>query len=259
MAIDEKVLIKENRPAGQDLFLMEFCLPVLASQCNPGQFVHVLLNNQADPLLRRPLSLFDVDRDNGIIRLLYRIVGRGTELLAHKRIDEAIEVMGPLGAGFSLRDNEKVVLVGGGVGIAPLVYLARMLSEKGCQVKVLHGVANKDQLVAAPYLAYPGIELMTATMDGSAGYQGLVTDLLQKKVDPSQCDFIYTCGPEPMMAAVSDYARRHKIPGEVSLEAHMACGVGACLGCARKLKPGDETLVKVCKDGPVFDINAVEL
>lgn len=258
MTVNEKVIITENRPVGQDLFVMEFCLPALASECKSGQFVHVLLNSQADPLLRRPLSLFDVDHENGIIRLLYRVVGRGTELMAQKRINETIEVMGPLGAGFSLRDNEKVILVGGGVGIAPLVYLARMLNEKGCQVTVLHGVANKEQLVAAPYLAYPGIELLTATMDGSEGYKGLVTDLLQEKIDPLKCDFIYTCGPEPMMAAVAAYARRNKIPGEVSLEEHMACGVGACLGCARKLKPGDENLVKICKDGPVFPINAVE-
>ncbi|HCF71192.1 MAG TPA: dihydroorotate dehydrogenase electron transfer subunit [Syntrophomonas sp.] len=258
MAVNEKVVITDNRQVGQDLFVMEFCLPALAKLCKPGQFVHVLLNRQADPLLRRPLSLFDVDQAEGIIRLLYRVVGRGTELLAQKKMGDTIEVMGPLGTGFSLCQKAKAVLVGGGVGIAPLVYLARMLSEKGCQVQVLHGAANKDQLVAASYLDYPGIELWTATMDGSIGFKGLVTELLQEQVDPSKCDFIYTCGPEPMMAAVSEYARQNHISGEVSLEENMACGVGACLGCARKLKPEDENLVKVCKDGPVFDIKAVE-
>lgn len=257
MAVNEKIIITDNRQVGQDLFVMEFCLPALAKGCKPGQFVHVLINDEVAPLLRRPLSLFDVDGNNGLVRLLYKVVGRGTSLMANKKVNDTIEVMGPLGRGFSLREKEKVVLVGGGVGIAPLVYLARTLKDGGCQVKVLHGVANRNQLAAGSYLE-SGIELLTATIDGSEGYKGLVTDLLKEQIDPKQCDFIYTCGPEAMMAAVADYALCNNIPGEVSLEENMACGIGACLGCARKLKPEDENLVKVCKDGPVFNLAAVK-
>jgi dihydroorotate dehydrogenase electron transfer subunit len=257
MALNEKVVINDNQRVAHDLYMMEFFLPQLADVCRPGQFVHILLNNQSDPLLRRPLSLFDVDHEKGIVRLLYKVVGRGTELLAQKRIGDTIEVMGPLGRAFSLRRNERAVLVGGGVGIAPLVYLARILRWNNCEVTMLHGTATKDQLAAGPYLKDCGIEILAATADGSEGYKGLVTDLLQEQIRPSECDFIYTCGPDPMMAAVADYAQRHHIPGEVSLEEKMACGVGACLGCARRLKPDDTNLVKVCKDGPVFDITAV--
>jgi dihydroorotate dehydrogenase electron transfer subunit len=257
MAVNKKVVIEANRPVGEGLFLMEFLLPELADWAKPGQFVHVLINDQADPLLRRPISLFDIDPAAGVVRLLYKVVGRGTMLMSEKKPNDSVEIMGPLGQGFTIRKNERVVLVGGGVGLAPLVYLARVLQRQGCQVELLHGVSNKSQLL--PYFNEPGIEYLAATMDGSEGFTGLVTDLLQERVDPKQCDYIYTCGPEPMMAAVIQYARRWNIPGELSLEEKMACGVGACLGCARRLKPDDEYLVKVCKDGPVFNMTAVEL
>lgn len=258
MAVNEKAMITGHHQAGPDLFILEFKLPALAEACEPGQFMQVLVTDQVDPLLRRPISLFDADREKGLVRLLYKVVGRGTAILARKKVNDTIDIIGPLGKGFSLRKNENVVLVGGGVGIAPLVYLARVLNSRGCRVTVLHGVASRDQLAAGQYLAYPGIKFLPATMDGSEGYRGMVTDLLTERINQEPCDFIYTCGPEPMMAMVTQLARRHNIPGQVSLEEHMACGVGACLGCARRLKSTDEFLVKVCKDGPVFDMDAVD-
>lgn len=257
-SLEQGLVIKNQQLAG-DLFELEFLAPKLAAACAPGQFLHVRTNAQHDPLLRRPISIYDVDRDAGSITLLYKVVGRGTQLMTALGAKDNLDVMGPLGKAFSLPEQPgKALLVGGGVGIAPLMYLARRLKEKQCAVTVLYGAGSGTELVASDRFIKIGVELETATMDGSAGHKGLVTELLQQQA-AGKFDLVYTCGPEIMMAAVADYAARHKIWGECSLEEHMACGVGACLGCARKLKFADDAYVKVCKDGPVFNIQAVEL
>ncbi|SHH06491.1 dihydroorotate oxidase B, electron transfer subunit [Thermosyntropha lipolytica DSM 11003] len=256
--LEKGLVILHNRLA-RDFYEIELVAPLIASSCKPGQFVHVKVGGTMDPLLRRPLSIYDVDKKLGSITLLYKVVGRGTELLTRVGVKENIDIMGPLGRGFSLADNQHVLLVGGGVGIAPLVYLARAAKEKGCQVTVLYGAEKRGELVAFERLRKLEVDLMVATRDGSAGHKGLVADLLHPKFLPPKIDFIYTCGPEPMMALVKKYAEENGIPGEVSLEEHMACGVGACLGCARKLKPDDEYYVKVCKDGPVFRMDEMVL
>lgn len=256
----EKGLIISNQQVGEQLWEIEIIAPTVARDCQAGQFVHLKIDESNSPLLRRPISIYDVDTNAGKIILLYRIVGVGTNLISLKRAGENIGVMGPLGKGFTISSAlKKVLLVGGGVGIAPLLYLSRVVSSLNSQVTVVHGAANQNQLVAEARFQKLGIKYLPATMDGSAGFHGLVTDLIIEKVNPSHIDFIYCCGPEPMMAAVADYANKHGIPGEVSLEEYMACGVGACLGCARKLKNKDERYVKVCQDGPVFNIDEVEL
>lgn len=249
----ENGLVIGHSQIDKDLYEIEFIAPEIAEECMPGQFVHVLPSTVLDPLLRRPISLYDVDKKLGSITLLYKVVGKGTNLFTKIKTKEYVNVMGPLGKGFTLVSKQNAVLVGGGVGIAPLIYLARRLKENNCNVTVLHGTENRNQLVSLDKLRAMGVEFMPATMDGSAGYKGYVTDLLSKKLIPDKIDFLYTCGPEPMMSLVADYGKKHGIITEVSLEEHMACGVGACLGCARKLKPDDETYVKVCKDGPVFN------
>ncbi|MBC7074822.1 MAG: dihydroorotate dehydrogenase electron transfer subunit [Syntrophomonadaceae bacterium] len=257
----ENGLVVGHTRVSEDIYELEFITPRIASECHPGQFVHIRPSlSSYHPLLRRPLSLYDVDKRLGSITVLYKVVGKGTHLLTRVRTKDYVDVMGPLGRGFTLPGTHKnVLLVGGGVGIAPLVYLARVLREEKCKVQVLHGTENQKQMVAFDKLRQIGVEFMPATADGSAGFKGLVTDLLYKKIDPAEIDFIYACGPEPMMELVAAFADQHGIPGEVSLEEHMACGVGACLGCARKLKAEDEEYVKVCKDGPVFSMDKVKL
>lgn len=249
-----------HRQMAKDMWEIELKIPEIASECQAGQFVHVRVGTENDPLLRRPLSLYDVDQNNGSIVLLYKVVGQGTRLLTRLTVGDYLNIMGPLGKGFNLPGKPcRVVLVGGGVGIAPLVYLARRLKALECQVTVLYGVESKEQLVAAEKLNYLEVNYLPATADGSAGYQGLVTGLLQTQLNAGEFDYIYTCGPEQMMAAVARLAKEYGISGQVSLEESMACGVGACLGCARKLKSENETYVKVCKDGPVFDLQQVEI
>lgn len=260
MPYADEALVINHKQVSADMFEIEFITPQIAAESEPGQFLHVRTIKSYDPLLRRPLSLYDVDKKLGSITLLYRVKGRGTEFLTKVKPKEYLDVMGPLGKGFSLpKGSRRVVLVGGGLGIAPLVYLSRRLVEKGCSVQVLYGTESRRKLVAFERFRLIGVDFMPATLDGSAGFKGFVTELLEKKIIPENVDFIYTCGPEPMMAKVMVFARKHGIPGEVSLEEHMACGVGACLGCARKLKADDTDYVKVCKDGPVFSMDQLDL
>lgn len=260
MATLEQALVISNEQVAVDLFEIEMIAPQVALLCEPGQFLQVRIDENHDPLLRRPISVYDVDKELGTITLLYKVVGRGTNLLTTVKAQEYLDIMGPLGKGFSLPAAVgKAVLVGGGVGIAPLLYLARRLHEIKCEVTVLYGAGSSKELVATQRFENLPVELLTATMDGSEGYKGLVTDLLREQIKPEAIDMIYTCGPEIMMASVADYAVRHNINGECSLEENMACAVGACLGCARKLKSADAGYVKVCKDGPVFNLQGIEL
>lgn len=262
MAAMEKDLVISNKQLSHDMYEMEFAAPIMAEQCNPGQFVHIITGPGYDPLLRRPISLYDVNKDTGTISLLYKVVGRGTELMAKLRANDYVDVMGPLGRGFSISAAaaRKTLLVGGGVGMAPLVYLARELKRSQNEVTVVYGCNSRNEAATAAKLRSLGVKLLLVTMDGSGGLPGMPTPAnLAGHIKPADFDFLYTCGPEVMMAGWVEFAKQNGIPGEVSLEEHMACGVGACLGCARKLKKADVNYVKVCKDGPVFPIEQVDL
>lgn len=255
----EKSLVVSHKQMNRDMYQLEFVSPEIAALSQPGQFIHVRVDHQHDPLLRRPLSIYDVDKGAGVVTLLYKVVGQGTQLLTRIRPEEHLDVMGPLGQGFNIEPpGRHMVLIGGGVGIAPLVYLARVLKAGGYQVTVLNGSDQAVNLVAAGKLNEIGVEYYPATDDGSAGFHGVVTDLLKENIKPETIDYIYACGPDAMMAVTAEYAAAHKIPGQVSLEEHMACGVGACLGCARRLQNSDDKYVKICKDGPVFDIEPID-
>jgi dihydroorotate dehydrogenase electron transfer subunit len=256
----ESALVISNNQVSTHIFEMELAAPQIVPFCEPGQFVHLRVNGLNDPLLRRPLSLYDVDKNQGSITLLYKVVGIGTAALARIRAGEYVDLMGPLGRPFGYPPaGQCAVLVGGGVGIAPLLYLARRLQEKDCHVKVFYGTQSSSELVALDRFRQLGVQTVVATLDGEADYQGFVTDLLFKRQPGQDIEYLYTCGPEPMMAKVAEYAGQNGLNGEVSLEEYMACGVGACLGCARKLKDGDKGYIKVCKDGPVFGLHEVEL
>jgi len=259
MPVLEKGLVVNHVQLSSDMYQIDFLSPKIAAESRPGQFIQIKTNSHTDPLLRRPISLHDIDADKGIISILYRVVGTGTKLLTVIQNGEELDSIGPLGRGFSLPQRiNKAVLIGGGVGITPLVYLARQLVENGCETLVLYGTENQDQLVALDKIISTGAKCLTATLNGSFGIKGFVTEPLFDEQVGAGIDFLYTCGPEPMMKQVRDYGIKHNIPGEVSLEEHMACGVGACLGCARKLKEEDKEYVKICKDGPVFNMAEVE-
>ncbi len=216
----------------------------------PGQFVEVKAP-AGDVLLRRPVSIHDCRQGaEGCLVLLIRNVGKGTESICDTRPDEFLDVVAPLGNGFSIpAEGRRPLLIGGGVGIAPLLYFAKALEKNGFKPAIIYGARNCDELVAAD--AFAGMDLMICTDDGSAGFHGLVT--AHPEAVGGDYDSIFCCGPMPMMKAVAHLAQKRGIYCEVSLENRMACGLGACLCCVEKTKENKN--VCVCTDGPVFDIN----
>jgi dihydroorotate dehydrogenase electron transfer subunit len=251
-------LIIKHRKIRDEYFEMEFIAPELALQAEPGQFLHFKIGENSDPLLRRPISIADVDHAQGTVTLLYRVVGRGTEILSHLPVEAHIDVMGPLGKGFSLDDNRKNVLaVAGGIGVAPLVYLTRVLISRGAYVQVLLGAANSHHLLGRNRLQQLGAQVNCATEDGSVGQKGRVTSLISDALAGRKYDFYYACGPMGMLQAMQQLGETQGMEGELSLEAHMACGISACLGCAHPIKRPDLTYAKVCLDGPVFSAREV--
>ena len=228
--------------------------PELAGAAIPGQFVHIRCGEQP---LRRPISICAIDRKNGALRLVFEVRGKGTEWLSKRQVGELLDVLGPLGNGFSLpEDGEGVLLVGGGIGTPPLLGVAQALSGKA---EAILGFRNADACILARDFALACANVQIATDDGSLGYHGLVTDLLQARISQEKpCSGILACGPKPMLMAVSALAQEYHIPCQVSLEERMGCGVGACLVCACKTKEADgEHYRHVCKDGPVVDAKEV--
>ena len=259
MTLQMNCKVLDNSEISPQLYMMLLEAPELAAIAQPGQFVHVRVADTSDPLLRRPISLHGIDKQNGTITLLYQVVGRGTQLLAQWEKGREIDVMGPLGKGFILPEEvENITVVGGGIGAAPLFPLLSLLKQSGKKIKVIFGARNKEALIGLDKIREMGLDTYIATDDGSAGHKGFVTDILIQENKHLKPDYIYACGPEPMLAKVVEIALAAGIPGQVSLEERMGCGVGACLACVCKIKVGDGfNYSKVCNEGPVYDLREV--
>lgn len=216
----------------------------------PGQFVHVRITESSDPLLRRPFSIYDCCENS--FSLLYRITGKGTLFLSEKRAGEMLDVLGPLGNGFLLTKAPEAVLIAGGMGIAPLFFLYRELASDGKTCHLFMGAKNKSELYLYDELIrlVPGLQV--STDDGSSGYHGLVTELAASAIAGMEAP-VYACGPGPMLQETARLCTGCQRELFLSLEAYMACGVGACLGCTVAVRLGKETHYRrVCVDGPVF-------
>ncbi len=224
-------------------FLMVYA-PAIAQAAEPGQFVQLRILRGAFTL-RRPLGVAAIDRENGNIAFIYRVVGEGTRALAALQKDDSVNVLGPLGNGFS-HDFVHPLVVGGGMGLSPLLYYAASLKGRA---DVLMGGRTEDELFWNTLFHGFVRNIFITTDDGSLGVRGFVTDLLPTLLARYDYDGIVVCGPEVMMRGVAKLAQEHGTPCEVSLEARMACGLGACLSCSVDTRGGRR---KVCKDGPVF-------
>ncbi len=253
MTIDRNARILDIQ-TWDDYYLFTVESPAVGLQARPGQFVMVKAASEPYPLLRRPLSLHDADSSG--IALFFKIAGTGTEILARKRPDDSLDLIGPLGKGFTISGSfkgKRVVLIGGGRGIAPLYFLGKELQARGAVVKVLYGGRCVTDMPLRLRFEAAGLRLSCSTDDGTFGFCGLVTDLLRDELASAAPDSIFACGPDLMMKAVAEKAQAAGIPAEFSLESVMGCGIGACWGCVHRIRNEDgEGWTKICEEGPVF-------
>ena len=264
--------IISNKRFKENYWHLEFESAIIAKNALPGQFVNIKVGKGLEPLLRRPISIHAV---GGVkVKLFYQAVGIGTQILSQRKSGELLDIIGALGSGFNyhrMAQAKKVenILVAGGMGVAPLFFLAQRLASprmgsalprafrprslRRCAARndtiVLIGAKTKKQVLCEQEFKKLGCTLKLATDDGSLGFKGKVTDLLKDILDQHKPAGLFSCGPHSMLKVVSEIARENKINAQLSLEEHMACGLGACLGCAVSTKGGYK---RVCKDGPVF-------
>jgi dihydroorotate dehydrogenase electron transfer subunit len=260
--IFQKIPIQPIKRLTADIYLLSFTSGAIGAEAQPGQFVMVRPAKYLEPLLPRPFSIHRLRGDQ--VDILFKAVGQGTRQLAELKKGDLLEVRGPLGRGFNYSTHQNPVLVAGGMGVAPLLFLAE--TWKGSQPKnkkrplrLFIGARNKSELLGLKEFERAGAEIFAATEDGSYGRQGLITRLLMAALkNPSSDQALFVCGPRPMLKSVRNWAVQKGISCQLSLETQMACGLGACLGCVVARKKGtDLAWVNVCQEGPVFEAREV--
>lgn len=245
-------LLLENKQLNKDNFLLVLQSPIPLDNVLPGQFTNVEIKEATEIFLRRPFSVLDVNYKNQTVSLLVKILGRGSKKLTEALPGKKISAIFPLGKSFTLPEkNDKILLIGGGSGVAPMLFLSKICGLNPSQVHVLIGAkSSADHIDATNYKKYG--QFYYTTEDGSLGEKGYVTNhsVFTKQIE--KFDKIYTCGPDIMMKAIAKVAKEKGIFCEVSLENMMACGFGVCLCCVEDTKAGHKC---VCTDGPVFNVN----
>ena len=232
----------------KNIYDMTVLCPEIAGSTKAGQFVHIRVPGH---ILRRPISIAGYDVEKGTIRIVYEIRGEGTQILADLKAGDMVDLLGPLGNGYTLPEPEHTcVVVGGGIGVPPLLAVAEHF---GAKTTAILGFRSAQAAVLEKDFQKTGASTILCTDDGTLGRNGFVTAALEELLASEHPDCICACGPMVMLKRVSEIAAAHSIPCQVSLEERMACGVGACLGCACKIRrDGGEAYLHVCKDGPVF-------
>ncbi len=256
--IHERARVEGVAEVSGDYRLLEMTCPRIAEAARPGQFVHVLVPRMDGSVLRRPFSIFSAEQ--GKLEIVFKIVGRGTHAMGYLDAHDELSLIGPLGNGFNEPAPFKVpVLIAGGYGVAPLLYLARYTGVTG--IAFVGGRTERDLLFTGMFEDL-GWEVVLATDDGSAGRKGLVTEAVKERLELNADDVepeFFACGPDGMLKAVGDLAVYAGWTAWLSLDKHMGCGVGACLACIQKIRNQDGSVVqkRVCKDGPVFEAREI--
>jgi dihydroorotate dehydrogenase electron transfer subunit len=262
----EKTEIISNARDGPAYYRIRLACGPEYMDAQPGQFVTLRLLDEISPLLRRPFSIhrlvYDNNRVTGI-EILYKVIGGFTQKLSRVRAGERLDLLGPLGHGFTVsKKYRKTALIAGGIGVAPLVFLAERLAEAAAHaadsIVFIGGRSSTDILCRSIFKSLE-MNIHTTTEDGTDGEKGLVTQALERWLKKNRADMIYACGPIPMLRRIANIAETKNIPCEVSIETVMACGLGVCLGCAIKTSDKPEGYQHVCRDGPVFDASALTL
>ncbi|MEW5758853.1 MAG: dihydroorotate dehydrogenase electron transfer subunit [Candidatus Omnitrophota bacterium] len=261
--INKKIKIIDNTRVCNNYYKLILDSSVIAKLAQPGQFLHIKINSSFDPLLRRPLSIHRIL--GGKIEILYELVGRGTKILSESSSGDILDVIGPLGKGFNYQspqpkadppqaeitndkanpNNQLPILIAGGIGVAPLVFLAQKMKQTPI---VLIGAKTKNEVLCMKEFKNLGCDVRIATDDGTLGFKGRVTDLLKEFLPANR---IYACGPDAMLKSLQKIAAVNNLNCQVSLDEGMGCGIGACLACVINTTKGQK---RICHDGPVFDI-----
>lgn len=246
-----------------DIFKFSVMAPSIVKEAKPGSFIEIRISEHLEPFLRRPISIYNLDKEKGILEFIFQVKGRGTELLAKIEVGKSIDILGPIGFGtFKYQDYEKIAIIGGGIGVFPLYELAKCAKSEGKNVTTYLGYRSKDFVLLEQEFAEVSDQLILATDDGSYAQKGFIIDYLKRDVEKGKVEAIYACGPLPMLKAVQKLAIERDIACQISLEEKMACGLGVCLGCAVKTAKSskeDPMYWHVCKAGPVFNAKDVEI
>jgi dihydroorotate dehydrogenase electron transfer subunit len=252
----QSCVVRSRRSVADGVFALSFEAPSIARLTRPGQFLNIRVNPGGEFMLRRPFSVYRIDGDS--VEIVFNIVGRGTEALSKKEPGDLLDVLGPLGHGFDLEGNEfdTGILIGGGLGVAPLPMTVRALADAGKSVITYLG-ARTASLLVTEHLG----DVRVATDDGSRGFHGNAVQFAAKDLAsarPERCK-VFACGPTPMLRAAAEFVTKHAFRCQVSLEGVMGCGIGICQGCPVRLTGPGKKYALMCKDGPVFDINDIEI
>lgn len=225
---------------------------------NHGQFINIRVSDGVESLLRRPISIHNIEGTS--IEFIFQVKGKGTKVLTEKEVGDKIDILGPLGKGtFKYEGAKNIAIIGGGIGIFPLYELAKE-ARKTAKVNMYLGFRSKDFVILEDEYRKVSDKFILTTDDGTYGNKGYAIDFLKEDLKQENIDMIFACGPLPMLKAVQNLAKETKIPCQISLEERMGCGIGVCLGCAVKVNAGEQEIyTHVCKAGPVFDSNVVEI
>ncbi len=247
-----KYLILNKKTIAREIYSFTILCPEIASVASAGQFVHIRTGNFT---LRRPISICGINKEKGTLRIVFEVRGEGTQEISRLNQGDVIDMLAPLGHGFTINpDFKKVVLIGGGIGTPPMLPLAELYGEKAT---VITGFRSADAVILQDDFKKTGAKTTLCTDDGSLGIHGFVTQPFEEIVTDN-IDAVYACGPMPMLKGISSICKKNNVFCEISLEERMACGIGACLGCAcRTLKNDEEYFSHVCKDGPVYNAEEV--
>ena len=259
--IKAKLLKKEELKPG--IFKFSVLADEIVNTARPGNFIEIRVNDDIEPFLRRPISIYNMDKENGILEFIFQVKGKGTTILSKRDEGELIDIVGPLGYGtFKYSNYENLAIIGGGIGVFPLYELAKNAKNENKNVNIYLGFRNKELVVLENEFKQVSNQLTITTDDGSYGQNGFAIDFLKRDIEDGKIDSIYACGPLPMLRAVRELAVEKNIPCQISLEERMACGLGVCLGCAVKTAKSPKEAPEywhVCKAGPVFQAKDVEI
>lgn len=256
---EKKVEVLSNRHIKASYYKLIFKTPFSFSEVTPGQFINIRVKDTFSPLLRRPFSISNILSKR--VEIIYKVVGQGTNLLSEVKKGDCLSILGPIGKGFSIsKEVKEHILIGGGIGVSPLVFLARKIAKitknKSC-LSVFLGFKTADEIICQDEFVGENMVLHVATEDGKSGYKGLVHHLAEdylKKLSSFSGLNIYACGPLKMLKSVADLSFNYAISSQVSMEEIIGCGVGVCRGCVVK---GKTRYLRVCQEGPVFDAKEI--